>query len=77
MKQNQSKLSFKLDKSERSHPSSAGAALLRVKEHVQSEPWLQAESDASWELHGEDPGHLAGWERIVDWAHILLRRGPK
>lgn len=50
---------------------------MRVKEHVQSEPWLQAESDASWELHGEDSGHLPGWERILDRAHLLLRPGPK
>lgn len=56
---------------------SAGVALLRVEEHVQSEPRLQAESDASWELHGEDPGHIAGWERILDRADILLRPGRK
>lgn len=57
--------------------SPAGAALLRVEEHVQSDPWLQAESDASWELHGEDPGHLTGRERILDRAHVLLRPGRK
>lgn len=57
--------------------SPTGAALLRVEEHVQRDPRLQAESDASWELHGEDPGHIAGWERILDRAHILLRPGPK
>lgn len=56
---------------------SAGATLLCLKEYVQSDPWLQAESDASWELHGEDSGHLAGWEWILDWAHVLLRPGPK
>lgn len=77
MKQNESKLSFKLSKPERPRCSSAGAALLRVEEHVQSEPRLQTESDASWELHGENPGHLSGWERIMDRAHVLLRRGSK
>lgn len=56
---------------------SAGAALLRLQKHVQSEPWLQAESDASWELHSEDSGHLTGWERILDRAHLLLRPGPQ
>lgn len=59
------------------HCSSAGAALLRVEEHVQSDPWLQAESHAPWELHSEDPGHLAGWERILDSTHVLLRPGSK
>lgn len=44
----------------------AGAALLCVKEHVQSDPRLQAESDAPWELHSEDSGHLTGWEWILD-----------
>ena len=57
--------------------SSAGAALLCVEEHVQSDPGLQAEGDAPWELHGEDSGHLARWERILDRAHVLLRPGRK
>lgn len=50
----------------------AGASPLCVQDHVQDDQWLQAESDALWELHSEDPSYLAGRERILDRAHILL-----
>lgn len=74
---NESKRYFKLGNLPEPQCCSAGAALLCVQEHVQNEPWLQAESDASWELHDEDSGHLAGWEWILDRVHVLLRPGLK